>query len=780
MPGDRGAFDRAARRWLPDTASARRTVLFVGLIVTGLFLFDLAFLAYGTYRIPEYDGLYYYLRAGQIIAWLGDLLPPVKQLFSHSGFAPEYAGYFNFDKLALNMAKQGIGYPMFLAGLQLVVGEGQDRVRIGQALLHVLSALLVYRVAMVPFSRKVALVALVLFAAYVPFTYMASQILAENLCVFLILLSVYLAVRTLSSPRKWRPVLGVLFGLTLIWLALTRPVFAPLVAVMLLLWLGVVFYRWKAERSASLTGAVAMTLVAFLAPYLVWQSAMTRVHHLDHFTFSVAGPRVIDASLSESYDIRTGGWPKPAAFIEHEGGRSLSPVPVWDSIRAHPFDSLMLRVEKLYRLWRGPATAYTNPMLVPREATGLFHVMLVTCGLFGLVLARRNAAWLFLLLPVAYTTAAYTFYFSEERRFVFPVMALVIIVAAGLLREAAPRVWEALRGQSFRPHRKTAAVLGVLALSGVYVHAGAGSVPVSAISGKPLHLLMALLCSGALAALGWRATGWLAAPAEPARPLRVALVLALGLPIAVHLTWFHDWYSWKLTLKRPDQVATQVIRLPDGLDPEQVAVARLHLDILDRDGKLDNLAVAVNGERLDRFIPGGELPGAYRYVVEKLAPLQPDIDWQAVDVAPDTPMWLTYPLDFSAFSPGEPLVVTVGLNRPPAHSGEFVELGGALPTGTGGVTRGPVPWLDRKMLKKMRAVPIAGRESYWRYQTYGDMRIHRTVQLAGSSASRYVTGAGTDRERVATGDLSDDVMFQTGAYRIRLQLITRDGREVLL
>ncbi len=766
-------------RWLPDTVSARRTALFIGLVVTGLLLFDLAFLAYGTYRIPEYDGLYYYLRSGQIIAWLGDLLPPIRQLFSHSGFSPEYAGYFTFDKLTLNMAKQGIGYPMFLAGLQLIVGEGQDRVRIGQALLHVLSALLVYRVAVDLFSRKVGLIALVLFALYVPFTYMVSQLRAENLCVFLILAAILLAHRTLSAAPGWRPVLGFLFGLTLIWLALTRPVFSPMVAVMLLLWLAVAIHRWRTERSASLTGAMAMVLVAFLVPYLVWQSAVTRVHHLDHFTFSTAGPRVVTGSLAESYDVRTNGWPRPAAFVG-KGGRSVQPIPAWNSIREHPFDSLMLRVEKFYRLWRRPVTVYTNPMVIPRGVTDVLHVAVITLGLAGLLLVRRNVAWLFLLLPVFYSSAVYTFYFSEERRFIYPVMALVIIVAAKLLQEVAPQVRDLWRRTRFRPDRGMVAVLATLALSGLYVYAGAGAVPVPGVSGRLFHLLAALLFSGALAALGWRATGWLQKPAESGRPLRLALVLTLVLPIAVHLAWFHDWYSWKVTLKHPGQVAEQVIRLPSGLDPKRVAVARLHLDVLDRDGKLDNLTVAINGEPLDRFIPGRQLSKSYQYVVEKLAPLQLDIDWQAVDLAPDTPMWLTYPLDFSVFSPRESLIITVGLNRVPAHSGEFVDLAGALPTGAEGTIKGPVPWLDRKLLKKMRPVPFAGRGSYWRYQTYGDMRIHRTMQLSGDSESRYVTGVGTDHEQAAQGDLSDDLLFQTGGYRIRLQLITRDGTELFL
>jgi len=252
----------------------------------------------------------------------------------------------------------------------------------------------------------------------------------------------------------------------------------------------------------------------------------------------------------------------------------------------------------------------------------------------------------------------------------------------------------------------------------------------------------------------------------------------------LHMAHYGDWHTWRLTLAHPGEAAVQVFRLPRPLAPGEVGEARLLVDIRDPDGHVGNVEVRVNGVPQHGLVRAADQPGSFKHVVANLAPLRPDLDWDAVDVVPGARQWLTYVLDPAALAGIPTVTVAMRLTGAPPDGGGAITLYGDAPWGDPAAYRGPRPWVSQEAFRTLHRPRFGGRASIWRYQTYGDMRLYGGGRLTGESRSAYVTlaSAGPDKgpeQRAREDDLSTDPLIQTGSYRIRLQLISRDGAEVL-
>ncbi|MBI5136220.1 MAG: hypothetical protein HZA24_02665 [Nitrospirae bacterium] len=751
------------------------TVSVLALVAALLVALDLCFFAAGTYRAPVFDAALYLELANYLLVIVGGHVPGMAGWVA--AMAPtvpvERAADLDGDVVVRYLAGKGLGYPAFLAGAQLLLGEGVERLRLAQALLHGLSAVLVFDIARRLAPPAVAFLALGLFALYLPATYMASQVLAESLCLFLILLAVLLAMilcRGAAGPRR-APWLAAALGLVLFWLGVSRPAYFPfsLLAVAGLALLVPWRLRARGGGAAALAGVLLMG--AYLVPYLAWQAQVTRAHHAEAFLFSPSGQRSITPSLNESYDLANDGWVAPAAFVGPRGRNPYAP-PALDSVREHPLDSALLRVEKFYRLWKGPAVTYVNPFILSGHVTAALHGLLVLGALVGLATVARGLPALLLAAPVVYTAAVYTGYFSEERRFAFPVMGLVAVLCAlGLHWAWRAYVDAGLRAYGhrvgFRP-----GLWAALCVTAWMLAAGPGWVVQPWVDPGLTHLAAALLLGMLLAA----GAVWLARHAGLDMGRRVwagALLLGCGvLPVTVHLARDPGWHAWSLPLSRPGTLAVQTFLLPDGLTAEAIAVATLQLDVRDGDGRVDDLDVRLDGMPLTGPVSVAAMPGPLRFAAEQMTPLR-QVDWRTVAVVPGMRQWLTYRLPPQLLAAGA-AQVSVRARAPGADT----RLYGDLAFGNPAVAAGPRPWIAPADLKRhARRLVHLGRDSLWRYQTEGDMRLYGGTPLSGRAQSGFVPGPGLPKQ---ADDLSSAPLRQGGGYRIRLQLITVDGRELIL
>jgi hypothetical protein len=766
--------------WL---TSRRAVAGYVALVLAALLACDLLYIARGEYRDVKFDDVIYYGESQAILHKLGEAVRHRTDALDGTDLVKNvYGPTPTIGALVRWTAFRGVGYPAYLAAVQLALGQGIDRARLGNVALHLGSAVLVWRLGVLLGGAGVGLGALTLFALYLPFTYMTSVLLTENLAAFLTLLAVWSGAAFLGNGPRGRlaaAVLPALFGLALIGMGLTRPGLAPLALVMVVVFAGTALWRFSRERARRVLAGAALAVAFAGVPYFAWQHAVTVAFGMERFTFALAGPRMVSPSMAESYDWENGGWPRPAAFTASPGGRLLQPPPVTEAIRAAPLEAVLLRLEKFYRLWKAPATAYYNPLWGPLGPLKALHGAILGAALLGLLLVPPPRGWPLVFLPVAYTAALYTAYFSDEQRFILPVMGLVIVLAA----RAAADAWGRM-GDPARAPRHLApdfAWFAGLVLSGAYLAAD-GFALLPALDPRWMHVAAALLFTACLAAGTWRVGrllwGGRGVPWGPAR--LGAAVAVLALPVGAHVLHYADWYSWRTPLRDPGQRVVQGFVLPPGLDWGRVAVATLQIDARDADGMLDNLEVLVNGRPQGSLIPGRLLPASYRHVEEELAPLVRGVDWTRVDVAPGLPQWLLYRLNPARLAGADRVTVSLRLKRPARSDEEVIEIGGELPGPDPDVQLGPRPWLLPPDARRLAMVPFRGRASYWRYQTYGDMRIHGGTRLVGTRVSAYVPKDGAEPVMGPDGDLSPAPFRQTGGYRIRLQLITTNGAELFL
>lgn len=787
-----GAGLRAGEAGALRRVVSRRNVmagLGVAAVIAGLLAFDLTYLAHGTYRPVIGDPQRYARRAMLLLESVAQrhpvveaAIPGLAALVPQDPIDPSY--------VVLGLGGQGPGNPAFLA--LSVAAFGLDRgnplraMRTGEILLHLLSALLLWAVARRLGGNRFGLGVLALYALYGANTYMASQLLSENVCTPLVLLAVYAGLRLAGGVAGWRAVgFGAVLGLCLIGLALARPVYTGLAFLALGAagaWAGGAVLRRRVGPAALVGVGAAAT--CFFVPYLAWQLTLVEAYHMDHLPISTAGPRQIGYKLQESYNVGADGW--AWAGILQNSERYWLPQPtVGESLRDHPLASAALRVEKLYRLWRYPSDKYGNPLLLPRGVGETYHAALVLLGALGGWLLWRRRALIPVLLPVAYTTLIYTATFSDERRFAFPVMGLVIVLAAVALQWALGVVPGALA--ALRDRRRAAwSALWLVAAAG----AGAGVFRSSAFAlpgpVAPYAQYLAFLAVFALAvvvACAVVAKGFAGGGRERwAATLFLAGVLVV--PPVVHLARYHDWSTWRLDLRRPGQQVFQTIRLPSEVRWEEVRAATLQVDVLDPDGLADALVVLANGRKLGS--PEQNFDGTrmwVKYMGESHAPLLRGVDWTRVHAVPGMHQWLVWPLDPAAFMGRRTVTFALGL-APGATEADAMTLFGDVPAGRYGTDPGPRVWLLPELVGGPVAMPPVGRNSLRRNAMYGDMRIYGGTRLMGRSESRYLPDANdpaTLRSLDAGHrDLSDAPLRQTGGFRIRLQLLTRDGRELVL
>jgi 4-amino-4-deoxy-L-arabinose transferase-like glycosyltransferase len=169
------------------------------------------------------------------------------------------------------------GYPLFVAAIDRVIGDGHLAVATAQALVFAAICLLVYGLALRVVNDRTAFAAALFTALYPPLPYFAALTLTEVFTTFLVTLGVYLWLRSLRCGNGWAAGAGAILA----WAALTRPSFQYLpLALIAAAWL--VAPRGTVARRR---GIVLLTVfAAALTPWLLYN-----VVFLKMLTFTPAG-----------------------------------------------------------------------------------------------------------------------------------------------------------------------------------------------------------------------------------------------------------------------------------------------------------------------------------------------------------------------------------------------------------------------------------------------------------------------------------------------------------
>jgi 4-amino-4-deoxy-L-arabinose transferase-like glycosyltransferase len=361
-------------------------------------------------------------------------------------------------------------YPAFVAGIYWLAGvENWQAVRLVQALLSLLTVVLLYRLGVELYSRRVALWLAGLFCFYPSLLGFNNLLLTEVLFTFLLCLAVYvlaLFFKTGSVLSLFQA--GVCIGLA----SLTRSVLwlFPLVLCLYLLCV------WRTNLARRFLGA-GLLFAAFAATIAPWTSRNTMLEKTFTTIDSMGGRNFMMGNYRHTPLYRS--W----AAIGLQGELSWDyevkvnhPRSEWDTqgkkdkvalrrgiafVLENPGLTLRRDLVKFFQFWglerellAGAAQGYFGGvsrallLLLTVVIFGSYALALLS-AVFGVVLAAvpdRRVHWM-LMLIIAYVCGMHTLTFGHSR-YHLPLMPLVLIFSASALAHAKA-IWRRRRTWSF-------------------------------------------------------------------------------------------------------------------------------------------------------------------------------------------------------------------------------------------------------------------------------------------------------------------------------------------
>jgi 4-amino-4-deoxy-L-arabinose transferase-like glycosyltransferase len=402
--------------------------------------------------------------------------------FSHE--APHIWDEKDYDLLAINLVKHGEFaftpgtpislrpplYPTVIAGVYWVFGlENYQAARLLQAVLSLLTVVVLYRLASEVCSRRVALWLAGLCCFYPSMLGFNNLLLTETLFTFLLSAACYAVVLFYKREAMfYLGAAGCLLGLA----ALTRSVVwlsPPCLAVFLLL-------TWKApwRRRLLATAVLVASATVTLAPWAIRNTRLERTFvvvdtmggrnfMMGNYEFtplyrswdaiSLTGERAWDRVLFAAHPPATGITQGEVDKLAFRHGLAF--------VRENPWLTLHRDLIKFFDFWglerelvAGAGQGYFGQL--PKPALLLLtllifgsYAVVMILSVFGMVLtplADRRVHW-FLLLVVAYVCGMHTLVFAHSR-YHLPIMPLVLVFAASAVVNLR-HVWEERRHWRF-------------------------------------------------------------------------------------------------------------------------------------------------------------------------------------------------------------------------------------------------------------------------------------------------------------------------------------------
>lgn len=328
------------------------------------------------------------------------------------------------------IARVGPLYEYFLAGLYEVFGHRYGPVWLAQALLHALSAWLIYLTTLLIFpgqdrKKKIALWAAAIFAFYPDLIEISAMLLTETLYLFFVCLLLYLFFSFRLKNNFWlASFLGLAAGLA----TLARPPVLFLVPVAL-------FYFWQKKLWRP---AMLFLLVMFLV-LVPWTVRNYQVYG-EIMPFGAAG----------NYNFWIGNWhgsdgeqsPQPfhSAFtathdIKEVNGESLRQFK--NFILSHPAEFIkltLLRINKYFSIIRPMGFWFYQTglgqllFILSSAAASVFLFIFSLAGAIKAVVTKDKN--LYYLLALAIFTPLIIFVTVVETRYRFQIYPLLAILSA--------------------------------------------------------------------------------------------------------------------------------------------------------------------------------------------------------------------------------------------------------------------------------------------------------------------------------------------------------------
>ena len=351
-------------------------------------------------------------------------------------------------------------YPYFLAGIITVFGDSMWAIRIIQALLGSLSAVLVYLLGRRVFNQKIGTASGVIWALWATSIYYESEFLIHSLLIPLDLWALYRLAGAVKS-KHLSPRTSLWTGLIIGFSAIARPNILIFVAAFVV-W---VFWRFPVPRPqrkllwlplAAMLVGVSMPIAVVAVRNVVVAGDFVLIGNQGGINLYLGNNRQADGLTMIMPDIhpdRMGDWSTFTRITDSlacvQAGRQLKPSEIssfWtgkaiDSVLAHPGAELGLLGKKLFYFWHGFENGDQGDIYRHVEYSGLLQAglwhhliwfpfgLISAFGLWGMWRARHDhpPAGMLVVFVLSYMFSVIGFLVTARHR--LPVVPVVIIFA---------------------------------------------------------------------------------------------------------------------------------------------------------------------------------------------------------------------------------------------------------------------------------------------------------------------------------------------------------------
>ncbi len=349
-----------------------------------------------------------------------------RNLLNGCGFKEVCTNSFSADTA---IVRAGPGYEFFLAGVYAVFGYRYEAVWGIQALLHTVTAGLLYLIARRIFvgteGKWAGLLAALFFGLWPDLIEINAMLLTETLYLFLVTLVWYVFIRNIQNEKQlsWPIFLGLITGVTI----LTRPPVVLFSAIFVLYYL--VSRRYRAGF---------LFVSSLLLALLPWGLSNLGVYHQFILTTLIGDYNLwVGNTLLATGGQIAGGFNPATSYAELNGFLGFSDMAkkeFWQFVTLHPMVFIKLTVLRFIRFF-----SLIRPMGFWFYQSGLKQALFVVSsgvwiavvfvggftGLFQLAKERKNLFYYFLLLALSAPVLLLPTVVQSRYRFqIYPFLAL--------------------------------------------------------------------------------------------------------------------------------------------------------------------------------------------------------------------------------------------------------------------------------------------------------------------------------------------------------------------
>lgn len=328
------------------------------------------------------------------------------------------------------------GLPYTLALFIMIFGKlnaALTAFRIFQAILLTLCLILTFFIGRKIFNSKVAIIAALLNALYIPEIWVSNLILTEALFKFFVLNLIYLSICAIEDKKTIYYVLGgICWGIATLY----RPTIATFPIIILLMW---IIKKYSFKDILKYTIIVSLLFCAILSPW--WIRNYNIFNKFIPLTKATGNPMLQGTYIHYNQNSRaTDGlnysqfrYPADTELENNEVEIAISKYRLKNLVPKNPLGFLYWYTIGKTFIQVGTVFFWNTFLGIPPAFTYIYHYFILLCSFLGIKHyfknKQKNNMGIMILAAIIYFIVVYLPFFVFSRYF-YPAMPLVMLFAS--------------------------------------------------------------------------------------------------------------------------------------------------------------------------------------------------------------------------------------------------------------------------------------------------------------------------------------------------------------